>query len=159
IYYPEDLEEAVPIILWIHGGGYVGGTKDSRRDYAMTLAHGGYVVANMDYGLAPEQLYPGPVSQANAALTYLRDHAADFGGDMDRIFIGGDSAGAQIASQLSAVLSNHDLAETIGIQPAAQSDTLRGALLFCGLYNMETVAATGFPNIEYFLNTYTGTAD
>lgn len=159
IYYPKNLEEAVPVILWIHGGGYVGGSKDSRRDYAMTLAHDGYVVANMDYGLAPGQLYPGPVVQANAALNYLQDHAADFGGDMDRIFIGGDSAGAQIASQLSAVLSNQELAAAMGIQPAAAAESLRGALLFCGLYNMETVAATGFPNIEYFLNTYTGTAD
>src|SRR5690606_42069973 len=53
---------------------------------------------------------PGPVVQANAALDYLQEHAADFGGDMSRIFIGGDSAGAQIASQLSAVLSNSELA-------------------------------------------------
>ncbi|WP_238942775.1 alpha/beta hydrolase [Planococcus beigongshangi] len=159
IYMPAELDDSVPVILWIHGGGFVGGSKDSRRDYAMTLAHDGYVVANMDYGLAPEQLYPGPVVQANAALNYLTEHASEFGGDMDRVFIGGDSAGAHIASQLSAVLSNGGLAEDMGIQPAIESDKLRGALLFCGLYNMETVAATGFPNIEYFLNTYTGTVD
>ncbi|WP_422122004.1 alpha/beta hydrolase [Planococcus sp. X10-3] len=159
IYIPENRDEAVPIILWIHGGGYVGGSKDSRRDYAMTLAHDGYLVANMDYGLAPEQLYPGPVLQANAALEYLQRHAADFGGDMNRIFIGGDSAGAQIASQLSAVLSNSGLAGAMGIQPAVDSENVRGALLFCGLYNMATVRDTGFPNIDYFLNTYTGTAE
>lgn len=159
LYTPANLEESVPVILWIHGGGFVGGSKDSRRDYAMTLAHDGYMVANIDYGLAPEQLYPGPVVQANAALEYLLQHAADFGGDMDRVFIGGDSAGAHIASQLSAVLSNEALAADMGIQPAIKSETLRGALLFCGLYNMKTIASTGFPNIEYFLNTYTGTAD
>ncbi|MFD1032701.1 alpha/beta hydrolase [Metaplanococcus flavidus] len=158
IYLPENLEESVPVILWIHGGGYVGGSKDSRRDYAMTLAHDGYLVANMDYGLAPEQLYPGPVLQAHAALEYLQQHAADLGGDMNRLFIGGDSAGAQIASQLSAVLSNSGLADEMGILPAVDSASLRGALLFCGLYNMGTVRDTGFPNIDYFLNTYTGTA-
>lgn len=159
LYMPADLDESAPVILWIHGGGFVGGSKDSRRDYAMTLAHDGYVVANMDYGLAPEQLYPGPVVQANAALEYLLLHAAEFGGDMDRVFIGGDSAGAHIASQLSAVLSNEGLAATMEIRPAVEAESLRGALLFCGLYNMETVASTGFPNIEYFLNTYTGTAN
>lgn len=159
IYFPEEMEDSVPVILWIHGGGFVGGSKDSRRDYAMALAHEGYVVANIDYGLAPEQLYPGPIFQANAALDYMQQHAADFGGDMSRVFIGGDSAGAQIASQLSAVLSNSELAAKMDILPAIGSDTLRGAVLFCGLYNMKTVAATQFPNIDYFLNTYTGTAD
>jgi len=158
IYVPEDADDSMPVILWIHGGGYVGGSKDSRKDYAMTLAYEGYVVANMDYALAPQQLYPGPIFQANAALDYLQQHAADFGGDMSRIFIGGDSAGAQIASQLSAVSSNSNLASRMGIQPAVDSDNLRGALLFCGLYDMTTVRATGFPNIDYFLNTYTGAA-
>lgn len=157
IYFPDIAEEEVPVILWIHGGGYVGGSKDSRRDYAMTLAYDGYLVANMDYSLAPGHLYPGPIFQANAALEYLQQHAADFGGDMGRIFIGGDSAGAQIASQLSAVLSNSELATAMGILPAASSENLRGVLLFCGLYNMATVSGTGFPNISYFLNTYTGT--
>lgn len=156
IYFPAVTDEDVPVILWIHGGGYVGGSKDSRRDYAMTLAFDGYVVANIDYTLAPKQLYPGPVVQANAALDYLQEYAADFGGDMSRIFIGGDSAGAQIASQLSAVLSNSELADSMGILPATSSEDLRGALLFCGLYNMATVSDTGFPNIDYFLNTYTG---
>lgn len=157
IYIPEELADSVPVILWIHGGGYVGGSKDSRRDYAMTLANDGYVVANMDYGLAPQQLYPGPVLQANAALEYLQQHATDLGGDMSRVFIGGDSAGAQIASQLSAVLSNSHLADEMGVVPAILSENLRGALLFCGLYNMETVGESGFPNIDYFLNAYTGT--
>lgn len=158
IYAPLNADDSLPVILWIHGGGYVGGSKDSRRDYAMTLAYDGYVVANIDYGLAPQQLYPGPVLQANAALEYLQQHADDFGGDMSRVFIGGDSAGAQIASQLSAVLSNSRLAIEMGIRPAVDSADLRGALLFCGLYNMETVEETGFPNIDYFLNAYTGTA-
>lgn len=157
LYIPATLDKPVPVILWIHGGGYVGGSKDSRRDYAMTLAHNGYLVANMDYGLAPEQLYPGPVFQANAALEYLQEHAGDFGGDMNRVFIGGDSAGAQIASQLSALISNSGLADRMEIMPALDPEKLRGALLFCGLYNMATVSDTGFPNINYFLNTYTGT--
>lgn len=158
LYIPATLDEPVPVILWIHGGGYVGGSKNSRRDYAMTLAHDGYLVANIDYGLAPEQLYPGPIFQANAALEYLQKHAADFGGDMNRVFIGGDSAGAQIASQLSAVISNSGLADRMEIMTAIDPEKLRGAILFCGLYNMDTVSATGFPNINYFLNTYTGTA-
>lgn len=123
----------------------------------MALAAEGFVVANMDYGLAPEHRYPTPIFQANEALTYLQAHAASYGGDMARVFIGGDSAGAQISSQLAAVLSNKELARAMKLQPALQADQLRGAVLFCGLYNMETVRATNFPNIEFFLSTYTDT--
>ncbi|WKA55108.1 alpha/beta hydrolase [Planococcus shixiaomingii] len=156
IYHPIHTTEPLPVILWIHGGGYVSGSKDSRQNYGMALANAGYVVANIDYALAPDQLYPGPVLQANAALEFLALHAKEYGGDMSRIFIGGDSAGSQIASQIAAVISNKTLAKAMDIQPAIQSQYLQGALLMCGLYNMETVRATGFPNIDLFLNTYTG---
>lgn len=157
IYYPETIDKALPVILWIHGGGYIGGTKDMRKHYGMALADAGYVVANIDYALAPKQLYPGPIVQANAALEYLQVHAAQYGGDMSRIFIGGDSAGAQISSQLAATVTNPALATAVGINPAIDPDALRGTILFCGLYNMETVRATAYPRIDLFLNTYTGT--
>ncbi|MDJ0331283.1 MULTISPECIES: alpha/beta hydrolase [Planococcus] len=156
IYYPENAPASMPVILWIHGGGYVGGSKDSRQDYAMALADAGYVVANIDYALAPESLYPGPVVQANQALTYMQLHAAEYGGDMNRVFIGGDSAGAQIASQVAALMSNTELAEKMAIQPAISNSQLQGAVLLCGLYNLDTVRATAFPNIDKYLAAYTG---
>lgn len=156
IYHPKGATALMPVILWIHGGGYVGGSKDSRQDYAMALAAAGYVVANIDYALAPESLYPGPVLQANQALAYMQLHAAEYGGDMERVFIGGDSAGAQIASQVAALVSNTELAETMAIQPAIANNQLQGALLLCGVYNLDTVRATAFPNIDLFLTAYTG---
>lgn len=155
-YYPKDATGPLPVVLWIHGGGFIGGSKDSRQNYGMVLANGGYLVANINYALAPEQLYPGPVIQANEALNFLTEAAAQYGGDMERIFVGGDSAGAQIASQLAAIQSNPALAETMDLAPAISSEQLRGAILFCGLYDMQTVRESGFPNIDFFLNAYTG---
>lgn len=157
LYYPKGATGPLPVILWIHGGGFIGGSKDSRQDYGMTLANDGYLVANIDYALAPGQLYPVPVIQANEALKFLNGSAAQYGGDMERIFVGGDSAGAQIASQLAALQSTPALAETMDLAPAVSSGQMRGALLFCGLYDMETVRESGFPNIDFFLNAYTGT--
>ncbi|MGM0898479.1 MAG: alpha/beta hydrolase [Bacillota bacterium] len=157
LYYPKGITGPLPVVLWIHGGGFIGGSKDSRQDYGMTLANAGYLVANINYALAPDQLYPGPVIQANEALNFLTETAAQYGGDMERIFVGGDSAGAQIASQLAALQSNPALAETMNLKPAVSSEQMRGALLFCGLYDMETVRESGFPNIDFFLNAYTGT--
>lgn len=156
IYYPKNVNHPLPVIMWIHGGGFVGNSKESTQDYGMALASEGYVVANINYALAPKYKYPTPVIQANAALQYLMEHAAQYHGDMSRIFVGGDSAGAQIAGQIAAVLTDEDLARTMNIVPSVNKNQLKGALLYCGAYNMDTVRSTHHPFIGTFLWAYTG---
>jgi acetyl esterase/lipase len=148
-----------PVILWIHGGGFISTSAASVADYAIMLAHAGYTVASLDYSLAPGAQYPTPVRQGNAALRYLRANAARFGGDPARIVLGGDSAGAQIASELAAVQTSPALARATGITPAAPPGTLRGVVLFCGLYDMRTVGSSGFPALRTYLWAYTGDRD
>jgi acetyl esterase/lipase len=148
-----------PVILWIHGGGFIATSAKSVTDYAVMLAHAGYTVASLDYSLAPNAEYPVPVRQGNAALAYLRAHAARFGGDPGRIVLGGDSAGAQIASELAAVQTNPAFARSAGMNPALGPGMLRGVVLFCGLYDMRTVGSSGFPALRTYLWAYTGTRD
>jgi acetyl esterase/lipase len=156
IYYPKDAQGSLPVVVWLHGGGYVLGDKDVTREYAMTLASHGYVVANVNYALAPEHKYPTPILQANQALKYLNGNAAKYGGDMHRLFLGGNSAGAQIAGQIAAITSNERLAKSMGIKPAIENERLRGVLLFCSIYDMKTVRETGAPFLETFMWSYTG---
>jgi acetyl esterase/lipase len=148
-----------PVILWIHGGGFISSSSATVRDYAILLAHAGYTVASLDYSLAPGARYPVPVRQGNAALRYLRANAARFGGDPARIVLGGDSAGAQIASQLAAVQTDAAEARSVGVTIAVPPGDLRGVVLFCGLYDMRTVAGTGFPALRTYLWAYTGVRD
>ena len=156
IYYPKDVEGPLPVVVWLHGGGYILGDKETTKEYAMRLASHGYLVANVNYALAPEHKYPTPVVQANQALKYLNSNAAKYGGDMDRLFLGGNSAGAQIVSQIAAITSNERLAKTMGIKPAIENEQLRGVLLFCSIYDMKTVRETGAPFLETFMWSYTG---
>ena len=156
IYQPRGASGPRPVVLWIHGGGFISTSAASVQDYAILLAHAGYTVASLDYSLAPGTRYPAPVRQGNAALRYLRANAARFGGDPDRVVVGGDSAGAQIAGQLAAVQTNPELARALGITPAGP---LRGVVLFCGLYDMRTVGTTGFPALRTYLWAYTGVRD
>lgn len=156
LYYPRVPSAPLPVVLWIHGGGYIGGRKEAVQAYGMALANEGYVVANIEYAVAPGQKYPGPVVQANAALQYLQVHVAEYGGDRDRLFIGGDSAGAQIASQVAVVITNADLAKSMSISPAAEAGQLKGVLLYCGAYDFTTVRAAHFPFMATFLWAYTG---
>jgi len=148
-----------PVILWIHGGGFISSSAATVADYAILLAHAGYTVASLDYSLAPGSRYPVPLRQGNAALRFLRANAGRFGGDPARIVLGGDSAGAQIASELAAVQTDPGLARSAGLTAAVPSGALRGVVLFCGLYDLRTVGSTGFPALRTYLWAYTGVRD
>jgi acetyl esterase/lipase len=156
IYYPRDTEALLPVIMWIHGGGFIGASKEQTKVYAMTVANAGYVVANINYDLAPGQKYPRPVVQGNQALRYLREHVEQYGGDINRLFLGSNSSGSQIASQLAALISNKEFAATMDIQPSVTNEQLKGVLLYDGAYNMQTLRATRAPGIGLFLWSYTG---
>lgn len=156
IYYPSATSEPLPVVLWVHGGGWVLGDKADIADYAVQLAKQGYVVVSMNYALAPDMKYPIPVVQTNQALNYMKNHVSEYQGDPKNIFLAGNSAGAQIASQTAAVVTNPSLAKLMNITPSVQPEELRGVLLFCGPYNLSTVAETGFPLIRTFLWSYTG---
>ncbi|WP_339303759.1 alpha/beta hydrolase [Paenibacillus sp. FSL R5-0519] len=156
IYYPSATSEPLPIVLWVHGGGWVLGDKADIANYAVQLAKQGYVVVSMNYALAPDTTYPIPVVQTNQALNYVKNHVSEYQGDPENLFLAGNSAGAQIASQTAAVVTNPSLAKLMNITPSVQPEELRGVLLFCGPYNLSTVAETGFPLIRTFLWSYTG---
>ena len=160
IYAPADSGGRLhPVVLWIHGGGFISSSAATVADYTILLAHAGYTVASLDYSLAPSVGYPAPVRQGNAALAFLRGRAGRFGGDPARIAVGGDSAGAQIASQLAAVQTDPELARSMGLVPALPVNALRGVVLFCGLYDLRTVGSTGFPALRTYLWAYTGRRD
>src|ERR1700753_2475956 len=146
-----------PVILWVHGGGFLANSAADFRDWFVLLAARGYVVAGLDYSLAPQTRYPAPVRQANPALAWLGRHAARFGGDPDQMAVGGDSAGAQIASQLAAVETSPRLAAAMSLTPGLVAAHLRAAVFYCGLYDMTTVGGTGFPALRTYLWSYTGT--
>lgn len=163
IYYPKNIKQELPVIIWIHGGAFVSGSKEQTQEYGMALANEGYVVANINYAIAPGQKYPGPIIQTNMALKYLQDNISKYGGDMNQLFIGGDSAGAQIASQTIAIITNEALAKSMDIQPSVDKKQLKGALLFCGVYNMDKIGAQSSPIIKKGIQAvfwaYTGKKD
>lgn len=145
--YSARSSEPLPLVVYAHGGYYVGGDKSSLTDYCRTLASYGYVVANLNYELAPEGQYPTQVLQVNEAIAYLIKYADAFGIDPSRIFIGGDSAGGHLASQMGLYYTNAAFCQKTGGTPAISGEQLCGVLLLCGYYNTETVRATRFPMI------------
>lgn len=158
IYRPAGHAEALPALIWWHGGGFVAGTKAAACCLASGIADATrWVVISADYALSPEAAYPTAVLQGHALLQYVASNAAALGVDPGRIVVGGDSAGSGLAAQLVGIQTNPELAGRMGVAPAAVD--LIGAALYCGPSNMDTLAATGFPLLGIFLPAYTGRRD
>lgn len=152
----DNLNNNKPLIVLLHGGGFIGGSKEATAAYARTLSYYGYIVANIEYAFAPEYTYPTQIIQVSKAIEYLKDNREKFYIDIDNIFIAGGSAGAQIASQIAAIQTNDKLANIMDIKPVLSRKELKGVILFCGLYNMDNVLETGFPGVKEYLWAYTG---
>jgi acetyl esterase/lipase len=99
---PAGVAGALPLLVWMHGGGYVAGSPDIDQGQMNALAEQvGCAVASVDYRLAPETPYPGPIEDCYAVLTHLQAHAEAFDVDATRIAVGGESAGGGLAAALA----------------------------------------------------------
>lgn len=88
-----------PLHVFLHGGGWCVGTLDERDARCREIAAGAScTVASVDYRMAPENAFPTPVEDCYAALCWLVDHAEELAIDADRVSIGGESAGANLAA-------------------------------------------------------------
>lgn len=97
LYAPTTSSEPRPGLILIHGGAWVGGSKEDYRCYGVTFAEMGYVVASIDYRLAPQWHYPAQVEDAKCAVRWMRANAEELGVDPDRIAVMGGSAGGHLA--------------------------------------------------------------
>lgn len=99
IYAPAEAKN-LPVVLFIHGGSWSSGDKSGHAFVGESLARAGYVTGVMNYRLAPQNRYPTYVQDAAAALKWLRDHAPEYGGNPDNLFVAGHSAGGFNAVEL-----------------------------------------------------------
>lgn len=116
LYTPDDLAAGSPALVWIHGGGMVLLAADG-DDFscATRAANHNCLVASVDYRLAPETAAPGLVNDCYAAFRYVADNADALNVDVNRIVIGGASAGGGLAAG-TALLAR----DQAGPQPSAQ---------------------------------------
>lgn len=139
-YYPTaqtTASDPLPVIIWTHGGAWVSGDKANAEPYYRLLASKGFVVISVNYTLAPAKSYPAQIRQLNSAHEYILANASRFHADPSKIFLAGDSAGAQFSSQLAALITDPAYANAVGITPALHATQLRGVLLNCGIYMMD----------------------
>lgn len=108
VYAPSTLPESpIPVILWVHGGGWRGGSKD-RINRAAPILDRGYGVVSVEYRLSGEAVFPAAIADVKAGLRWVRANASRFGFDPSRIGAWGSSAGGHLVALLGTA---HEVAE------------------------------------------------
>lgn len=158
VFHRADASGPQPTVVWVHGGGFVAGSKEAVAGYLKVLASKGYTVVNVEYSRGHGTAYPKPVEQANAALAYVQAHADQFNIDPERIVLGGDSAGAQIAAQTALLVTDADYAARVEIPATLEASRLRGVILVSGAFDLQAAQTN-----SWFMNTvlwaYSGVRD
>ena len=98
-YVPRDGEGPLPVVVWLHGGGWMYGSIESYRAPVRRLANAsGAIVLGVDYRLAPEHPFPAALDDALAVVRWAASESARVGGDPARVAVAGDSAGGNLAA-------------------------------------------------------------
>lgn len=159
VFRPADAPGPLPTVVWVHGGGFIGGIKEPLRPYLKVLASHGYTTVNIEYTHAPETQYPTPVLQLSRALEYVVANSASLGVDPDQIVLAGDSAGAHIAGQSAMAISQDAYAQAAGLPQAIDGSALVGVMLFSGPFDLD-LTSTDNRSFAWYMRTvlwaYTG---
>jgi acetyl esterase/lipase len=149
VFYPDsraNRSAPAPVVMFVHGGGFVAGDKRMpgspySDNVALWAVRHGLIGVNMTYRLAPQFPWPAGAEDVAAAVAWVRKSIAEYGGDPQRIFLMGTSAGAAHAASYIVHRAFHP-PSGLGIA---------GAMLFSGLYNLMHVPRNPF-QLAYYGN-------
>lgn len=144
--YRQESGPARPLVIYVHGGGWMGGTSRNAAAFVnfpavlADLASRGYVVASLNYRLGGEARFPAATQDVDAAIRWLKSRASDFGIDKSRVAIWGGSAGGQLAA-LGAV-------DCTPAAAGAESDCVQAAAIWYGVFHVPALANGGPPYLS-----------
>lgn len=133
VYYPKRTEKPLPAIISVHGGGWVYGNKEAYQFYCMNLAQMGFTIVNFNYRLAPKYKFPAALEDLNNVFHWVKRNSEKFHIDLNNLFVVGDSAGAQIASQYAAIITNAKYAKLFDFK--TPDIKIKALGLNCGMYD------------------------
>ena len=134
VYRPKDTSaDPLPIVVFVHGGALHMGSRKFNRGYIERVAERGCVVFVPDYRILEETDGVGEIADVCTGLSYLKSHASEFGGDLSRVLVNGESAGVFPALYATALLGSSYLQEVLNIEVpemSAQGLACYGGMLY-----------------------------
>lgn len=110
VYRPVGSAPKLPVIISVHGGGWVYGDKELYSHYCVSLAQRGFVVVNFTYRLSPESKFPCHLEDTVLVFDWVKKNATRYGMDRENIFAVGDSAGGHILALYCGMVTNPEYA-------------------------------------------------
>lgn len=136
VYRPKGVKGKLPVIVSVHGGGWVYGDKELYQHYCMSLAQRGFAVVNFTYRLSPEHKFPAHLKDTVKVFKWVLAHGAEYDFDMDNIFAVGDSAGGHILSLFCAMCANPEYAAKYSFK-TPEGFMPKAIALNCGVYDFD----------------------
>ena len=115
VFRPKDAEGVLPVLVDLHGGGFLLGKKEVNRLFCADMAERGFLVFCPEYPLAPEADLFAILRSLTASLDDIAEKLPEYGGDGESFFLCGDSAGAWLCVYLAALQGSQALRETAGV--------------------------------------------
>ncbi|TWT65259.1 alpha/beta hydrolase [Allorhodopirellula solitaria] len=138
LYLPES-SKPLPVIVWIHGGGWQAGSKDYCLPLRAGFAKQGYAIASIGYRLSDQAQFPAQIEDCKAAIRWLRAHADEYHLDRERVGVWGSSAGGHLAA---LVASSGDVKEFDVGKNLEQSSAVEAVCDFYGPTDFEAFVTT-----------------
>lgn len=138
IYQPAG-KTNLPVVVFMHGGGWVMGDKFERRDFARELAAQGFMVVLPNHRLSPEFRFPAGAVDGLRAMEWVKNNIANYGGDPENIILGGDSSGAHIAAVMACAAASKKLQNAWGVDFPVTARAKK-TVLYYGVYNLRADA-------------------
>lgn len=162
VYYPENTDAKLPVIIDIHGGGFVYGDKELNRSFCYHLARRGFTVFNLNYRLALDDTkVSGQIQDVMSAIHWIGSNIASYPADAEQVFIVGDSAGGVLAAMAVLIAQNERLQKIFNVEKVALD--FKAVSIICGMmdFNKDELKfrllrslcfERGYANKEYYKN-------
>ncbi len=140
VFYPEKSAKPLPLIVWIHGGAWLGGSKD--RAPVMPFLKAGFAVASVTYRFSRDAVFPAQIQDCKAAIRWLRAHATELNIDPTRVGVWGASAGGHLVALLGVAGEEKgwDVGENLD-----QSSRVQAVVNWFGPSNMNSIVSQSGP--------------
>lgn len=117
LYGTQSVDAPTPVVIEVHGGGFIGGNKETNTNHSIFFAKSGYTVVAPDYIKVPGGSFVDAIQDLFASYHWVEDNADKYNFDLNNIFLSGDSAGGYYTLLTDAIMHSESLQEYFGVTP------------------------------------------
>ncbi len=153
---PKNSTTKTPVLLYIHGGGWISGVKNMRRPYCYNFSKLGYTVFNIDYDYAPYNKFPFQIQQCLDAVDFIYDNAEKYNLDTSKFLLAGESAGGYFVAMLAAIAKDKTILDSLGLTLKHLEFDVSCNLINCGAVDVPALANSKFPQMDKMVEAFSG---